>query len=128
MRPRRGAAVPRIESLSHVGVFTRNRERAEAFYTRKVGLVVRGRPADAGLRALGTTRAGEGRAGRGARGGGRGAVVEVLRRGPELPLPVGARESEGPPGGAVEDGLRDDPHAGHGRVGRLLPESPRGAC
>src|SRR3972149_1349960 len=60
MRPRRGAAVPRIESLSHVGVFTRNRERAEAFYTRKVGLVVRGRPAGAGLPALGAARAGAG--------------------------------------------------------------------
>src|SRR3990172_1022007 len=59
MPPRRGAGMPRIESLSHVGVFTRNRERAEAFYTRQVGLVVRGRPADAGLRALGTTRTGE---------------------------------------------------------------------
>ena len=51
--------MPRIESLSHVGVFTRNRERAAAFYTRKVGLVARRRGSGAGLLALGATASGD---------------------------------------------------------------------
>lgn len=51
--------MPRIESLRHVGVFTRNRERAAAFYQDRIGLIPRRGPADAGLAAFGATRAGE---------------------------------------------------------------------
>src|SRR3972149_84123 len=60
MPPRRGAGMPRIEPPSHVGVFTRNRERAAAFYTRKVGLVARRRGSGGGPLGLGAAAAGGG--------------------------------------------------------------------
>ena len=63
--PRRGVAgldggisLLRIESLSHVGIFTKDQKRARAFYTGKVGLVLREAMRERGYVALGTTKAG----------------------------------------------------------------------
>lgn len=53
------AALPAIESLSHVGIFTRDQDRAKAFYARKVGLKVREHKRALGYLALGPTMAGD---------------------------------------------------------------------
>lgn len=51
--------MPAIESLSHVGIFTRDQDRAKAFYTRRVGLKLREHKRVLGYLALGPTKAGE---------------------------------------------------------------------
>ncbi len=48
----------KIESLSHVGVFVRDRKKAKDFYTKKLGLAVRSSMPKMGYLALGATKGG----------------------------------------------------------------------
>ena len=51
--------MPKLESLSDVGIFTRDAKRAKQFYTRTIGLKVRSEDRKNGYIALGATKGGE---------------------------------------------------------------------
>lgn len=51
--------MPKLESLSDVGIFTRDWNKAKRFYTRTIGLKVRGEDRKSGYIALGATKGGK---------------------------------------------------------------------
>lgn len=51
--------MPKLDSLSDVGIFTRDSKKAKAFYTKTIGLKVRSEDKKTGYIALGATKGGE---------------------------------------------------------------------
>ena len=51
--------MPKLDTLSDVGIFTRDWSKSKAFYTRTIGLKVRGEDRKNGYIALGATKGGE---------------------------------------------------------------------